>query len=126
MMEYRGYKAQIDFDDESGLFHGEVINTRDGIVFQGCSVEDLRQGLRRAVDEHLERCQRQSADDLFPSPGRLTVRLPPGLHRSVTAAAYRDGKPVGAWVAERLEEAVARSQSTRTRADQDGWFPPVV
>ena len=27
MMEYKGYIGTVEFDDEAGIFHGEVINT---------------------------------------------------------------------------------------------------
>ena len=42
MMEYKGYIGKVEFDDEAGLFHGEVINTRDVITFQGRSVTELK------------------------------------------------------------------------------------
>ena len=35
MMEYRGYIGKVEFDDEAGIFHGEVLDTRDVITFQG-------------------------------------------------------------------------------------------
>ena len=37
MMEYCGYRAELSFDDEAGVLHGEVVNTRDVITFQGTS-----------------------------------------------------------------------------------------
>ncbi len=38
MIQYKGYFARVEFDDEANIFHGEVINTRDVITFQGKSV----------------------------------------------------------------------------------------
>ena len=35
MMEYKGYVGRVEYDDEAAIFHGEVINTRDVITFQG-------------------------------------------------------------------------------------------
>ncbi|MDB5083198.1 MAG: HicB family protein, partial [Bacilli bacterium] len=35
MMNYKGYLARIEFDSEARMFHGEVINTKDVITFQG-------------------------------------------------------------------------------------------
>ena len=29
MMEYKGYVGKVEFDDEAGIFHGEVLDTRD-------------------------------------------------------------------------------------------------
>jgi len=35
MMEYKEYFAKVEFDDDAGIFHGEVINLRDVITFEG-------------------------------------------------------------------------------------------
>ena len=38
-MNYKGYEAAVEFDEDAGIFHGEVVNTsRDVITFQGSSV----------------------------------------------------------------------------------------
>ena len=42
MMEYKRYRATVTFDSDAGVFHGEVVDTRDVIVFEGISVEQLR------------------------------------------------------------------------------------
>jgi predicted HicB family RNase H-like nuclease len=34
MMEYKGYVGIVEFDDEAGILHGEVVDTRDVITFQ--------------------------------------------------------------------------------------------
>ena len=57
MMEYRGYRAPVMFDDDAGVFHGEVIGTRDVITFQGESVADLRQAFAGSVDDYLAFCR---------------------------------------------------------------------
>ena len=43
MLEYHGYTGQVEFDGEAGLFHGEVLDTRDVITFQGTNVKELEQ-----------------------------------------------------------------------------------
>ena len=45
MIEYGGYRAVVKYDD-AGFFHGEVIDTRDVITFQGTSVAELRRGIQ--------------------------------------------------------------------------------
>jgi predicted HicB family RNase H-like nuclease len=32
-MEYKGYLGKVEYDDEAGIFHGEVVNLRDVITF---------------------------------------------------------------------------------------------
>ena len=43
MMEYKGYLGKVEFDDEAGIFHGEAVDTRDVITFQGQSVAEQLQ-----------------------------------------------------------------------------------
>ena len=41
MMSYKGYQAVLKYDDETEVFHGEVVGTRDVVFFEGASVEEL-------------------------------------------------------------------------------------
>lgn len=54
MFTYRGYAGDFGYDEEAGLFHGEVLDVRDVITFQGSSLEELAQAFRDSVDEYLE------------------------------------------------------------------------
>ena len=42
-MEYKGYFEKVVFDEAANIFHGEVINLRDVITFEGETVDQLRQ-----------------------------------------------------------------------------------
>ena len=42
MFHHKGFIGNVEFDRGAGLFHGEVINTRDVITFQGRSVTELK------------------------------------------------------------------------------------
>jgi len=42
-MDYKGYFSKIVFDEEANIFHGEVINLRDVITFEGTK-KSTRQG----------------------------------------------------------------------------------
>ncbi len=56
MKEYKGYFARVEFDDEASIFHGEVINLRDVITFEGESVDQQRKTFIDSVEEDLEFC----------------------------------------------------------------------
>lgn len=65
MIEYRGYTGVFEYDEDYECFSGHVIDTRDGINFEGGSVSELKESMRRAVDDYLEFCEekgRSSAD----------------------------------------------------------------
>jgi predicted HicB family RNase H-like nuclease len=105
MMEYKGYLARVEFDDEANLFHGEVINIRDVITFQGKSVDELHQALQDSVEDYLEFCTERGEQPEKPFSGRFTVQLSPEAHRRIIFAAERAGKRLDHWVAEVLGRA---------------------
>ena len=37
MLNYKGYSGHVEFDDEARLFHGEALDLRDVVTFQGKS-----------------------------------------------------------------------------------------
>jgi len=92
MMEYKGYIGQVSFDDEAELFHGEVINTRDVITFQGESVSQLKQTFMDSVDDYLEFCEIRGETPEKPFSGKLSLRLDPETHRKIYVQARAQAK----------------------------------
>ena len=107
MMEYKGYLGHVVFDDEAGIFHGEVANTKDVITFEGSSVQELRQALEDSIEDYIAYCAERGEEPNKPFSGRFTLRLSPEQHRLVVLAAERAGKDVATWAAEALDRAVA-------------------
>jgi predicted HicB family RNase H-like nuclease len=104
MLKYKGYTGYVEFDDESGIFHGEVLDLRDVITFQGKSVEEIKKAFRDSIDDYLEFCKERNEKADKPFSGRLMVRLPPRLHRKVFISARREGKSLNQWIAEKLDK----------------------
>lgn len=69
MMKYKDYIAHVEFDDEAGIFHGEVVNTRDVITFQGHSVEGLRRALAESVEDYFAFCAQRGEAPEQPFSG---------------------------------------------------------
>lgn len=104
MMRYKGYTAgPVEFDDEVGIFHGEVLGIRDVVTFQGRSVDELRKAFQESVDDYLEFCAERGEEPDKPFSGSFVVRLSPELHRNLSIAAKQEGKSLNAWVVDRLK-----------------------
>ena len=102
-MTHDGYVANVELDEEAGLFHGEVINTRDVLTFQGRTLEDLKEAFADTIADYVDWCRDRGKEPERPYSGHFTVRVSPELHRRIAAAAARDGKSVNAFVASALE-----------------------
>jgi predicted HicB family RNase H-like nuclease len=108
MMEYKGYIGKVEFDEDAGIIHGEVINTRDVITFQGESVAEVKMAFHESVDDYLEFCKTRGETPDKPFSGQFVTRISPELHRQINVVAVLSGKSLNAWVAEQLQGAVLR------------------
>ena len=104
-MTHDGYVATVELDEEAGLFHGEVVNTRDVLTFQGRTLDELRTAFADTIGDYLDWCRERGKEPERPYSGNFTVRITPDLHRRIATAAAKAGKSVNGFVAETLEHA---------------------
>jgi predicted HicB family RNase H-like nuclease len=123
MMEYKGYLGRVEFDDEAGIFHGEVVNTRDVITFQGATVDDLRNAFQESVDDYLTFCRKRGEPPEKPYSGQFVTRVSPDLHRKISIAASSSDKSLNAWVAEQLEKGAQILTARSKRLPRDHLKP---
>ncbi len=67
-MIYKGYEAVIEYDEEDRILVGRVINTKDIIVFDGLSVDEIERTFHQVIDEYLADCKQ-----LNKTPNQLTA-----------------------------------------------------
>jgi predicted HicB family RNase H-like nuclease len=106
MLNYKGYTGHVELDEEVGIFHGEVLDLRDVVTFQGKSVKELEQAFRDSIDDYLEFCKERGEEPDKPFSGRLMVRLSPELHRRVYTHSKQEGKSLNQWISEKLSQAL--------------------
>lgn len=108
VMTYKGYSARVEYDDEDGIFFGQIAGIRDGVGFHADSVNDLRAAFREAVDDYIETCAKVGKDPQKPYSGKVMLRVPPELHARLARAAELQGKSINQLGEEALEGALAR------------------
>jgi predicted HicB family RNase H-like nuclease len=108
-VKYRGYEAVVRYSDEDETFVGEVINTRDMLIFDGNDVAEVEQSFHAVVDEYLEDCENEGREAEKPFSGRFVMRLDPDLHRALFIQAKHSGQSLNAYVQEKLSQVVGQS-----------------
>jgi predicted HicB family RNase H-like nuclease len=106
MMEYKGYIGKVEIDDEAGILHGEVINIRDVITFEGTSVDEIHTAFRESVDDYLDFCAQRNESPEKPFSGKFVVRLPAELHRKAYIQAKLSDKSLNGWVTDVLQSVL--------------------
>jgi len=109
-MEYRGYLGTVEYDAEAKIFHGDVINTRDVITFQGTTVDEIERAFKESVDDYVAWCESEGVEPEKPYSGRFNVRLPPQLHRQVAILAKKKQMSLNSFVEKVLTDEVALLQ----------------
>ncbi len=89
-MKYKGYIGMVEYDDDAKIFHGDVINTRDVITFEGESVKEIEQAFHDSVDDYIAWCKEDGVIPEKPYSGKFTVRISPKLHSLIALAAKKE------------------------------------
>lgn len=106
MMEYKGYIGTVEYDDKARIFHGEIINTRDVITFQGKSVDEIEKAFRESIDDYLAWCEDEGTSPEKPYSGKFNLRLSPELHRKIAITAKKLKLSINAFVEKALIDEV--------------------
>ena len=101
-MKYKNYEAAVRYDEEAEVFYGEVINTRDVIIFQGKSVEELKKEFEDSVEDYLEFCRERGEEPDKPFSGDVILHISPELHHRLYTKAKRTGKTLNSLIEENL------------------------
>jgi predicted HicB family RNase H-like nuclease len=105
-VKYKGYEAVVKYSDEDETFIGEVINTRDMLVFDGNDVSEIEQSFHAVVDDYLEDCDKEGKEPNKPFSGQFVMRVDPKLHRELFIQAKHSGQSLNAYVRDKLSQAV--------------------
>lgn len=103
VLKYKGYAGVFNFDPGAKLFHGEVMDFRDVVTFQGRSVAELEKALKDSVEVYLAHCKKRGKQPDKPYSGEIKLRLGPELHCELATAATAAGLSLNAWMKQALE-----------------------
>jgi len=106
MMEYKGYHAKIEFSQEDDAFVGEVFGIADTLVFDGQSIEELRNSFEATIDDYLQLCKEIGKNPDREYRGTFNVRLPIELHREAAMEAEVEGISLNQFVTDALRQYV--------------------
>lgn len=91
MLRYKNYIGTIDFDEETMIFHGEVIGLKDVVTFRGSSPQEIKKEFESSIDGYLNWCEELGQEPEKGFTGNIHLRIQPDLHAKLAASAnYRN------------------------------------
>jgi len=91
-MTFKGYSARVEYDDEDGIFFGQVAGLRDGVGFHADTVDGLRAAFHEAVDDYIETCAKVGKPPEKAYSGNVPLRVSAELHAQIALKAELMGK----------------------------------
>ncbi len=107
-LKYKGYIGSVDFDEEDQCLTGKVLGLhRDGIIYEGNSVEELITDFQNAIDHYLCSCAERGVEPEKPFSGKLILRLPQPLHQRAAELAAENGISLNEFITRAIRTATA-------------------
>ena len=108
-IEYQGYVARIELDEDEKILHGRVINIGDVVTFESPSAPQLLREFKRSIEDYFAFCKKRGEQPEKPFSGKFVLRVDPAVHRAIAVAADREAKSINKWAEETLARAAAVS-----------------
>ncbi len=109
IMKYKGFIGSVHYASEDRVFYGKVEGVNDLITFEGSSVNDLEEGFRYMVNEHIKDCTMKDIPLEKSYKGNLNIRLSPELHKKAAHNASLRGVSLNQYINDALKKDLASS-----------------
>jgi len=107
MMEYKGYLGTVEYDAQAKIFHGDVINTRDVITFQGTTANEIERAFRDSINDYISWCKEEGVEPEKPYSGKFNVRLSPELHQRIAILSKKMRISLNSFVEKAISDEIA-------------------
>ncbi|MDR0442823.1 MAG: type II toxin-antitoxin system HicB family antitoxin [Treponema sp.] len=107
MMEYKGYIGTLEYDAKAKIFHGDIINTRDVITFQGTTVDEIERAFRDSIDDYITWCEEEGVSPEKPYSGKFNIRLSPELHKEIAIQSKKLRMSINSFVEKAISDEMA-------------------
>jgi len=103
----RNVPKVVEYDADTKIFHGDIVNTRDVITFQGTTVKEIERAFKDSIDDYITWCEEEGVEPEKPYSGKFNVKLSPELHRQVAIMAKKKNISLNSFVEKALTDEIA-------------------
>ena len=107
LMEYNGYHAKIEFDQEDQIFVGHVLGINDSINFHGQSVQELTTEFHNSVNNYVDYCLQIGKEPEREFKGSFNVRIKPKQQKKVALHAANEGITIKHFVSRAIDDELS-------------------
>ena len=109
VMKYKSFIGSVHYASEDRVFYGKVEGINDLITFEGTTVDELEEGFRYMVDEHIKDCTNNNIPLEKSYKGNLNIRLSADLHKKAAYNATLRGISLNQYINDAIKEKLTSS-----------------
>ncbi len=107
-MEYKGYIGNVTYDYDARIFHGEIINTKAVITFQGKTVDEIELAFKDSIDDYLNWCKEDGVEPETPYFDSFDLEISPELYKKIAVQAMEKHISVNQFVEQAVSNELCR------------------
>ena len=98
-LEYKGYKGSVEYSKEDNCLFGKVQGMSKALIlYEGQTLDELRQDFEAGVDSYIEGCRADGVEPAKPYSGRLNLRMSSELHSRMAAFVAASGTTINDFI----------------------------
>ncbi len=98
-LEYKGYKGSVEYSKEDNCLFGKVQGMSKALIlYEGQTLDELREDFEAGVDSYLEGCKADGVEPAKPYSGRLNLRMSSELHSRLAAFVASSGTTINDFI----------------------------
>ena len=105
-LEYKNYIGTVEYSAEDNCLFGKVLGIKNLILYEGQSVEELRQSFIYMLDGYLEDCRADGREPEKSYKGSLNVRIGSDTHRILAIEAQARDISINSYIKEILDDYI--------------------
>ena len=110
VITYKGFIGSVHFSSEDRVFYGKIKGINDLISFEGKTVDELEEGFKYMVDEHIKDCKKNHLPLEKSYKGNLNIRLAPELHKKAVHNAALKGISLNQYINDAIRKELRASE----------------
>ena len=111
ILKYKGFIGSVHYATEDRVFYGKVEGVNDLITFEGSSVDELEEGFKYMVEQHIKDCTKMNIPIDKSYKGNLNIRLSPELHKKAAYNAAMKGVSLNQYINDAIKKKIASTDS---------------
>ncbi|MGG7471139.1 type II toxin-antitoxin system HicB family antitoxin [Chryseobacterium arthrosphaerae] len=111
MLEYRDIKGTVEFDQETKMFFGKLVEINGLVMYEAENAEEFEKNFISAVDEYIQMCEENEMPIKKEYKGVFNVRTSPEIHERLVGIAIERGTRLNTIINEAFDLYLSNTKS---------------